>query len=61
MLAVKCANCGEADSVEEIDLPGMKWGCMACGYWGDTEATTDNPPPDDDWNPTGQVHRREVD
>jgi hypothetical protein len=54
----RCANCGEIGSVMETEITGIPFGCQACGYWGHTATTTDNPPPDDDWNPTGQVPRR---
>jgi hypothetical protein len=54
----KCANCGATGTVYDTDDAIFKFVCSECDHWGETEKTTDNPPPDDGWNPTGQVPRR---
>jgi predicted nucleic acid-binding Zn-ribbon protein len=56
----KCLNCG-CEYVFETGDVDMPWGCPECGYWGKTADKVENPPPDDEWNPTGQVERRRTD
>lgn len=60
--SIKCANCGAADTIFETDMIGYPFACGECDHWGETELTTDNPPPTDEelYRMDGQVRRRPI-